>query len=71
MPIEKFREIKSSVDPSSLTLNINLQNQICCSECGETRFTLRRVKDSEGRKIKPAKYVCSECYKNDKSLRSL
>jgi len=44
-----------------------MQRVICCSECGETQFTLRRVRgeDEDGKvvKIKPAKYICTECYK--------
>jgi len=68
MPIEKFQEHMSDVDPRSITLNINLQHQLCCSLCGESGFTLRRVKDSKGKKVKPARYICGECYKDDKSV---
>ncbi len=68
MPIEKFEVHQSDVDSRSLTLNMRMQHQICCSVCGESGFTLRRVRDSEGKKIKPARYICVECQKNDKSI---
>lgn len=66
MPIEKLgAEVrKTDVDPSSLTMNLRMQKQICCSECGETQFGLRRVKDAKGKKVRPAKYICEECYKH-------
>lgn len=68
MPIDKLEKPRlTDVDPSSITLNINMQRQLCCSECGETQFTLRRVRepDENGKlvKVRPAKYVCVECYK--------
>uniref|UniRef100_A0A6M3LBJ3 Uncharacterized protein n=1 Tax=viral metagenome TaxID=1070528 RepID=A0A6M3LBJ3_9ZZZZ len=63
MPIEKLGELrKSDVYPSSITLNLKMQRQICCSECGETQFSLRRVRDENDRKVRPAKYICGECY---------
>ncbi len=64
MPIERLgSEVRNSdIDPSSLTLNIRMQKQICCSECGETQFTLRRVRDKDNKKVVPAKYICGECY---------
>jgi hypothetical protein len=70
MPIEKLGvHPDSSVDPKSVTLNSKMQQVICCSECGETNFTLRRVRDAEGRKMKPAKYICVECARrNDESV---
>lgn len=71
MTIEKFQTQVGDIDSRSITLNTNMQHQICCSECGETSFTLRRVKDSEGKKVKPARYVCVECYKNEKSIRKV
>jgi len=67
MPVEKLEVRKTDVDPSSLTLNLFMQRVICCSECGETQFTLHRIreKDKNGKlvKVKPAKYICTECLK--------
>ena len=68
MPVDKLEKPrKTDVDPSSLTLNMFMQKVLCCSECGETQFTLRRVreKDENGKmvKVKPSKYICTECYK--------
>ena len=68
MPIDKLEKPRlTDVDPSSLTLNMYMQKVMCCSRCGETQFTLRRmcIEDENGKmaKIKPAKYVCVECYK--------
>lgn len=67
MPVEKLEIRKTDVDPSSLALNMFLQKVICCSECGESQFTLRRVceEDENGKmvKVRPAKYICVECYK--------
>ncbi len=64
MPIEKMEEIRNTdVDPSSVTLNTQMQKVLCCAECGEVQFTLRRAKDANGNKIKPARFVCQECYK--------
>lgn len=40
---------------------ISVQKVIRCSKCGESKFTLTRVKDSNGNKIKPAKYICVKC----------
>jgi formylmethanofuran dehydrogenase subunit E len=66
MPIEKLEVVrKTDTDPSSTTLNILMQKQLCCSECGETQFTLRRVRDENNRKVRPARYVCMECYKRN------
>ena len=66
MPIEKLgnKVWKTDTDPSSITLNIRMQKTLCCSECGETSFTLLRVKGADGKKFKPARYICKECYKN-------
>ena len=64
MPIDKLEKPKlTDVDPSSITFNLNMQRQICCSECGETQFTLFRVRDESGKKVRPAKYICKECRK--------
>ena len=63
MPVIKLGELRESdTDPSSITLNIRMQKVLCCSACGETQFGLRRVRDESNRKIKPAKYICGECY---------
>ena len=63
MPVDKLEKPRDTdVDPDSVTLNMFMQRVICCGECGETQFTLRRVK-KEGRKTKPAKFICVECYK--------
>jgi len=72
MPIDKLGKPKlTDVDPSSITFNLNMQRQICCSECGETQFTLYRVRDTEGRKVKPAKYICPECLNRSKECLRL
>jgi len=64
MPIDKLEKPRiTDVDPSSITLNMFMQRTVCCSECSETQFTLRRVKDKYGKKVKPAKFICTECYK--------
>ena len=64
MPVDKLEKPrKTDVDPSSITLNMFMQRAICCSECGETQFTLRRVKSEGGEKIRPAMFICVECYK--------
>jgi len=69
MPIDKQEPRKSDVDPGSLKQSVQLQNLICCSECSDTN-SLRRVRDSEGRKIKPAQYICEDCYQRDLRIRS-
>lgn len=64
MPVDKLEKPRvTDVDPSSRTLNIVMQRVICCSECGKTQLTLCRVKDKNGKKVKPPKFVCVECYK--------
>jgi len=64
MPVDKLEKLrKTDIDLSSITLNVFMHRVICCSECGETQFTLRRVRDKEGKKIKPSKFICVECYK--------
>jgi len=63
MPIDKLENPKlTNVDSNSIA---HMQRQICCFRCGETLTTLRRVRDETGKKIKPAKYICMECYKSD------
>ena len=47
MPVEKLSRFMNRV--------------IRCCECGETKFTLHRVRDKDGNKVKPAKYICVEC----------
>lgn len=51
MPIEKLSRSMSRV--------------VSCSECGESQFTLYRVRGEDGKKVKPAKYICVECLKNE------
>jgi len=64
MPIDKLEKPRvTDITPSSITMNMFMQRVVCCSECGETQFTLRRVKDERGKKIRPAKFICVECYK--------
>jgi len=64
MPIDKLEKPRiTDIDSSSITLNMFMQRTICCSECGETQFTLCRVKGEDGKKVKPAKFICVECYK--------
>ena len=64
MPIDKLEKPRiTDVDPSSITLNMFMQRIICCSECGETQFTLRRVRSEDGKKTRPARFICVECYK--------
>lgn len=64
MPVDKLDKPRNTdVDPSSITLNIHMQKVICCGECGETRFTLRRVRGEDDKKIRPARFICVECYK--------
>jgi len=63
MPIEKLDQVrKSDVDPASITLNINLQRTLCCAECGKSGVTLRRIRNG-GKKIKPARYLCQDCWR--------
>jgi len=38
-----------------------LRKVIGCSKCGENKYTLYRVKDEKGEKVKPPKYVCGKC----------
>ena len=69
MPIDKLEKPRSTdVNLSSITLNIAMQRTICCSECGESQFTLRRVRDEEGKKVKPSKYICTECYRSEQAI---
>jgi len=64
MPIDKLEIPRlTDVNPSSLTLDMFMRRVICCSECGETQFTLRRVRGEDGKKIKPSQFICVECYK--------
>lgn len=34
------------------------ESLIRCHRCGDTHATLRRVRDDEGKKVKPALYQC-------------
>lgn len=34
---------------------------IACSKCRETKNTLYRVKGENGKKVKPAQYICAKC----------
>lgn len=64
MPIDKLEKLRSTdVDSSSVSLSTSLQRVLCCCECGETKFTLRRVVDDDGKRITPAKLICVVCYK--------
>jgi hypothetical protein len=33
---------------------------IKCYKCGESKYTLHRIVE-DGKKVKPAKYICSRC----------
>lgn len=37
---------------------------ICCYKCQETQLKLIRIREN-GKKIKPAKYVCEICFKKE------
>lgn len=64
MPVDKLEKLRSTdIDSSSITTNSSMQHVICCSECGETQFTLRGVKDKNGKRTKPAKFICINCFK--------
>lgn len=64
MPIDKLEKPrKTDVDPSSVTMDSYLRRVLCCYECGETQFTLRRVRDEKGKKSRPPKFICVECYR--------
>lgn len=64
MPIDKLEKLRiTDTDRSSVTLDLNFKKIVCCSECGETQFTLRRVTDEKGKKVRPAKFICVMCYK--------
>ncbi len=63
MPIEKLGELRpSDTNPNSIITDMNMQRHVCCSKCGETQFNLRRVRDEKNRRIRPAEYICGECY---------
>jgi hypothetical protein len=40
-----------------------LSKVVKCSSCGESKFTLMRLRDGKGKKVKPAQYVCVKCKK--------
>jgi hypothetical protein len=63
MPIDKITE--TDVDSSSITTNRFNQRVLCCYKCGEFQFTLRGVKDTDGKRVKPLKFICQECFKKD------
>jgi len=65
MPIDKIEEqVKpTDVDPTSKMLDIHFNKRICCSICGSSIHQLKRVRDADGNKIRPAKYICVECAK--------
>lgn len=64
MPIDRLEKPrKTDVDPSSVKVDLYGKRMLCCHNCGETTFTLRRIRDAEGNKIKPPKFICVECYK--------
>jgi len=44
-------------------LDKELGKVVRCSSCGESKFTLIRLRDGKGKKIKPAQYVCLKCKK--------
>jgi hypothetical protein len=58
MPIDKLEK-----DETDFAVKFG-NRVICCSECGESLVQLYRKKDENGNKIKPAKYICSECKKH-------
>ncbi len=62
MPIEKIGgKYRIYTDLRSSTFDRSFRNKICCYICKETVFTLRRVRDASGSKIKPSLYICSPC----------
>lgn len=64
MPIEKIGDrYRISTDMRSSTMDSSFRSKVCCYLCKETVFTLRRVRDESGSKIRPALYVCSPCNK--------
>ena len=63
MPIEKLsNKSKIHTDLRSSTM-VRLSNKICCYICKETVFTLIRVRNASGSKVKPSLYICSPCSK--------
>lgn len=64
MPVDKLEKPRlTDVDLSSITMNAAMQRVLCCCECGETQFTLRRVKDENGKKVRPSKFICVYCWR--------
>lgn len=59
MPVSFFKD--EATDGRSLTTDINMMTKLCCSACGNTTVTLHRVRDNKNKKVKPARYICSEC----------
>ncbi len=70
MPVEKKLDRPTDTDPSSITYN-RMQRVICCSECSEGSFTMYRVKDTDGNKVKPAKYICQPCWLRKRNLETI
>ncbi len=64
MPIEKLSgRYRISTDLRSSTIDRSFRNKICCYLCKETVFTLIRVRNESGLKVKPSLYICSPCSK--------
>ncbi len=62
MPIERLNgRYRIYTDLRSSTMDHSLSNKVCCYICKETVFTLIRVRDESGLKIKPSLYICSPC----------
>ena len=62
MPIDKLEKPRlTDVDPTSITLDLNLNRKLSCYKCGHSDRTLKRVRDDEGNKVRPAKYICTRC----------
>lgn len=72
MPVDKLEERRpTDTDPSSITYNSKMQRVICCSECSEGSFTMRRVKDADGNRVRPAKYICQPCWKKERDRKNI
>ena len=62
MPIDKIEKTRpSDVDPASKAQDIHFNKVICCSLCGSYTRQLKRVRDAGGKRVRPARYICTEC----------
>lgn len=59
MPIDKFEDG---------IVQVGMLRYVSCSSCGEMQLQLIRVRDEQGKKTKPAKYVCEVCNAKDSKI---